>query len=181
LHQIIDEGEQLNRLVSDLLDSAHLATGKMTLMLASCDVNALCAAIVEEHRPTIQAAVKLTADFTTNLPPVQGDEMRLRQIVSNLVANAVKYTTQGEITVRTRLRDHSVLIEVHDTGIGIAESQQALVFVPFVQLDNRRMGVGLGLDIALRLAKLHGGDIHLESVPGQGSTFTVELPITARL
>jgi len=67
---------------------------------------------------------------------------------------------------------------VSDTGEGIPEEQQELVFLPFVQLDSRRAGVGLGLDIARQLIRLHGGDIHLQSGPGQGSTFTIELPLS---
>lgn len=177
LHQIIDEGEHLNRLVSDLLDSAHLATGKVTLNLEVCDVNRLCEAIVNEQRPTLPAGVTFNTDFASDLPVIQADQMRLRQIITNLVGNAVKYTSQGEITLRTFMQGQKLLIEVRDTGMGIPEAQQALVFVPFVQLDNRRVGVGLGLDIAMRLAMLHGGTIQLASVPGQGSTFTVELPV----
>lgn len=176
LSQIIEESEQLNRLVSDLLDSAHLATGKLTLNLESCDVNALCESVAEEHRPTIKPAVRLSAYFAPNLPMIRADRVRLRQALGNLVSNAVKYTAQGAITLRTCQQANVVLIEVRDTGIGIAESQQALVFIPFVQLDSCRIGVGLGLDIALQIVRLHGGDIRLASTPGEGSTFTIELP-----
>lgn len=176
LHQIIDESEQLNRLVSDLLDSAHLATGKMTMNLEPCDINAICAATVEEHRPHLPPAVELKLHLTPDMPAIQGDQVRLRQVVSNLVSNAIKYTSQGEIEVKTACADHTVTIEVRDSGIGIPPEEQKLVFVPFVQLDNRRVGVGLGLDIALQIVRLHGGDILLDSTPGQGSTFTVKLP-----
>lgn len=179
LHQIIEESEQLNRLVSDLLDSAHLATGKLSLTLDDCDVNTICQAIAEEQRPNIPSDVVFQAQLADDLPIIQADAVRLRQAISNLVANAIKYTTVGEILLKTYQREAHIYIEVRDSGIGISEAQQQLIFVPFVQLDNRKLGVGLGLDIALQLVRLHGGDIHLHSTPNQGSTFTIELPVAA--
>ncbi len=175
--QIIEEGEQLNRLVSDLLDSAHLSTGKLTLHLEPCDINALCQSVAEEHRPVVSAGVRLHTDFSPTLPTISADSVRLRQALGNLVSNAAKYTMQGEIALRTYQRDSSIFVEVRDTGIGIPASQQSLVFLPFVQLDHRQVGVGLGLDITLRIVRLHGGEIRLSSAPDEGSTFTVELPI----
>ncbi len=178
LGQIIDEGEMLNRLVSDLLDSAHLSTGKLTLKLAQCDINTICASVAEEHRPNVLPSVTLTTDLAPDLPPLFCDDMRLRQAFGNLVANAIKHTSHGNITITTQLRDNSLFISVTDTGSGIPEDRQKLIFVPFVQLDSYSAGVGLGLDIALQLVRLHGGDIHLSSIPGQGSTFNIELPIS---
>ncbi len=177
LHQIIDESTQLNRLVSDLLDSAHLNTGKLTLKHDLCDLNAICRAVADEHRPSLAPEVSLRLELADKLPLFEGDAIRLRQIIANLVGNATKYTLRGQIVIKSIVRESSVLIEVVDTGIGIAPEQHSLVFVPFVQLDNRRVGVGLGLDIALQLARLHNGDIRLESTLGQGSTFTLELPL----
>ncbi|MBN1284510.1 MAG: HAMP domain-containing histidine kinase [Anaerolineae bacterium] len=177
LEQIIEESEQLNRLVSDLLDSAHLATGKVTLNPEPCDVNALCAAVAEEHRPNLPPPVALKLALAPQLPTIEADRVRLRQAVGNLVSNAIKYTEAGSITLRTGMRDGALRVEVEDTGIGIPEAQQKLIFTPFVQLDARRIGVGLGLDIARQIVRLHGGDIRVQSAPGQGSTFTVELPL----
>lgn len=178
LHQIIEEGEQLNHLVSDLLDSAHLSTGKLTLSFKPCDVNGLCQTAAETYRPNLPASLALKVELAPSLPSLQADHVRLRQAVDNLLANAIKYTTQGEITLRTYRRNTHVCIEIQDTGIGIPENQQAMVFIPFVQLDSRHLGVGLGLDIALQIVRLHQGDIRLASIPGQGSTFTIELPLT---
>jgi signal transduction histidine kinase len=177
LNQIIDEGEQLNRLVSDLLDSAQLSTGKLVLKLESCDVNAICQAVTEEIRALLKPTVALNVALSSDVPPIHADEFRLRQIVRNLLGNAAKYTAQGEIVIKTTRRDSKIQIAVSDTGPGIPEDQRAMVFVPFVKLDNRSSGVGLGLDIARQLALLHGGDIRLESVVGHGSTFTLELPL----
>lgn len=181
LDQIVDEGTMLNRLVSDLLDSAHLSTGKLTLKPTECDINAVCTAVIEEHRPNLVDSVVLQAHLAPSLPPFFGDDMRLRQALGNLVANAIKHTRQGTITVTTQQQDNAICIRVSDTGPGIPEDQQKLIFVPFVQLDSHSAGVGLGLDIALQLVRLHGGDIHLESVVGQGSTFTITLPLDTTL
>ncbi len=183
LAQIIEEGEQLNHLVSDLLDSAQLSAGKLTLTSGTCDVNAICQAVAEEIRSLLKPGVGLKVQLDPNLPEIKADGLRLRQTVRNLVGNAAKYTMHGEITIRSCLKTPSIqgqtpmiAILVSDTGPGIAKEQQALVFVPFVKLDGRSAGVGLGLDIALQLARLHDGDIHLESAVGQGSTFTLEIP-----
>jgi signal transduction histidine kinase len=179
LEQIIEESEQLNHLVSDLLDSAHLSTGKVTLNLEAVDVNTLCVTVAEEQRPHIAATVELKTDLAPDMQSIQADKMRLRQALSNLVSNAVKYTSEGEIVLKTHLRGADVLIDVRDTGMGVSEDQQHLIFVPFVQLDSRRIGVGLGLDIALQLVRLHGGDITIDSQPEQGSTFTIKLPLNS--
>jgi signal transduction histidine kinase len=178
LFHIIEEGELLNRLVSDLLDSAHLSTGKLTLKRQACDVNTICETVAQEHGPALKPPVELRLDLAPDLPPLQGDDMRLRQALGNLVVNAIKHTTQGSITISTRQHASAILIAVTDTGQGIPEDRQKLIFVPFVQLDSHSAGVGLGLDIALQLVRLHGGDIHLQSAIGQGSTFTIELPVS---
>jgi signal transduction histidine kinase len=181
LEQIVEEGEQLNRLVSDLLDSAHLATGKLKLTLARCDVNVVCRAVAEEVRATLKPGVALRLDLAPDLPPIDADELRLSQIVRNLAVNAAKYTSQGEISITTAQRGASVTVAVRDTGPGIPPEEHEFVFVPFVKRDNRSSGVGLGLDIARQLARLHGGDIRLESEARQGSTFTVSLPIISKV
>lgn len=177
LQQIVEESTHLNRLVSDLLDSAHLSTGKLTLNLERCDLNALCQAVVEEHQTAVPADVQLKLTLAPELPMITGDPVRLRQAVGNLVSNAIKYTSRGEIHLRTYKQGDSIAVEIKDTGVGISDNDQKLIFVPFVQLDNRRIGVGLGLDIALQLIRLHGGSIHVQSTPGQGSTFAIYLPV----
>lgn len=178
MQQIVEEGEQLNHLVSDLLDSAHLATGKLTLTLAPCQLNEVCTAVANEIRTLIKPGVSLKVELADGLPTVMADSLRVGQIVRNLVANAVKYTPAGEIAIRTALHGATAQVSVSDTGSGIPDEQQQLVFVPFVKLDNRSAGVGLGLDIAQQLARLHGGVIKLHSTLGQGSTFTLELPLS---
>jgi signal transduction histidine kinase len=179
LTQIVEEGEQLNHLVSDLLDSAQLSTGKLRLTVAPCDVNLICSAVADEIKSLLQAGVGCQLTLGTNIPQICADPLRVRQIVRNLAGNAVKYTAAGKISIGTAFENGRVLVSVSDTGSGIPEAQKALVFVAFVKLDGRSAGIGLGLDIAMQLAKLHGGTIVLDSAAGEGSTFTLELPIKA--
>ncbi len=176
LNQIVEEGEQLNHIVSDLLDSAQLSVGKLMLKPGTCDVNVICQAVAEEIHSILKPGVSLSTSLSSDLIPIQADGLRVRQIVRNLVGNAAKYTTQGHIEISTTRQDATIRVSVQDTGPGIPEDQRDLVFVPFVKRDHRSPGVGLGLDIARQLARLHGGDIHLQSEVGQGSTFTMELP-----
>lgn len=177
LNQIVDEGEQLNHIVGDLLDSAQLSAGRLILRPGTCDVNAICQAIAEEIRPILKPGVALGTSLSPGLAPIQADGMRVRQIVRNLVGNAAKYTMHGQIEIRTDQKDRVIQVAVCDSGPGIPADQRDRVFAPFVKRDQRSPGVGLGLDIARQLARLHGGDIHLQSEVGQGSTFTVELPL----
>jgi signal transduction histidine kinase len=175
LTQIVEEGEQLNHLVSDLLDSAQLSAGKLMLRPGECDINAVCRAVADETHSLLRPGVTLEVKLAP-VPVIQADPLRVRQIVRNLVSNAAKYTTAGQITITSVVQEHYVQVAVTDTGPGIPVDQHELVFAPFVKQDHRSGGVGLGLDIARQLARLHGGEIRLWSVPGVGSTFTLILP-----
>lgn len=177
LEQIIDEGEHLDRLVGDLLDKARLNTGVISVNFDPCQINHICEIVVEEVRPQLVQGVTLAVQLDSSLPDVEGDSIRIRQAITNLLSNAAKYTAKGQVTLRTWTLNERVFVEVNDTGQGIPEAQRRLVFVPFVRLSHDQPGIGLGLDIALQIARLHGGDIHLTSQVGIGSTFTLELPI----
>lgn len=177
--QIVDEGEHLNTLINDLLDNARLNSGVSALQRTQVDLNALCEIAAGEARQGLSPEVRLQLELDSDLPPINGDPVRLRQVITNLVSNAVKYTERGQITIRTASHGDRVRVEVQDTGRGIPDSQRHLVFVPFVRLTHDQPGVGLGLDIALQIVRLHGGDIRLVSQLSVGSTFTVELPINA--
>ena len=109
-----------------------------------------------------------------------GDASRIRQILLNLVSNAVKFTENGSITLSAKKRDAEILFAVMDTGPGIAPEDQEIVFEPFRQTETgiqHAAGTGLGLPISKRLVEAHGGRVWLESVPGEGAAFYVSLPI----
>jgi signal transduction histidine kinase len=114
-----------------------------------------------------------------NLPSLNGDKRRLRQILLNLVSNAVKYTKEGTITLAAQQVDDTLEISVQDTGIGIALEDQSLVFESFHQAEgsNNEFGTGLGLPIAKHFVEAHGGQIWFESEVGTGTTFYVRLPL----
>ena len=108
------------------------------------------------------------------------DKRRVRQILLNLVSNAVKYTEQGTITVSAKQRGSEVLFTIKDTGPGMSEDQQQVIFEPFVQTETgikHAGGTGLGLPISKNLVEVHGGRLWLESAPGAGATFFVLLPL----
>jgi CheY-like chemotaxis protein/anti-sigma regulatory factor (Ser/Thr protein kinase) len=127
--------------------------------------------------------LQLVIDQTSLFPRyIVGDEARLRQVLTNLIGNAIKCTEQGGVTLRLGTKNNKtthLLIEVEDSGIGITPEDQQRIFEPFVQLDARvSKGTGLGLSITSQFVRLMGGDISLESVPGKGSLFRVDLPLS---
>ena len=130
-----------------------------------------------------QDEVRVSAEVNGALPHLRGDRERLRQVVQNLVDNAVKYSPAGsEVRVSARADDRIVRVEVQDQGPGIPLDDQKLIFEKFgrsVVAGGTKPGTGLGLFIARSIAEAHGGSLHVESAPARGATFTLELPATA--
>jgi signal transduction histidine kinase len=129
--------------------------------------------------------IELVTDIPDDLPMITADSIRVRQILLNLVSNAVKFTERGQIGVSARRLDTGerpeIVVAVFDTGLGIAPEDQRKLFEPFSQVDasptRKTGGTGLGLSICRHLVELHGGRIWVESVPGEGSTFAFTLPV----
>jgi two-component system sensor histidine kinase/response regulator len=182
LDLVKSSAESLMRVINDILDYSKIEAGKLDLdpvefRLRDALEDTLKTLALRAHRKGLE----LTCDIAADVPVrVVGDPGRLRQIVVNLVGNAIKFTEEGEVVVRARLRDQSadgfwLHFEVSDTGIGVPLEKQQLIFDPFAQADGsttRRFGgTGLGLTISSRLVALMGGQIGLESQPGCGSTF----------
>ena len=178
--------ESLTRLVSDVLDTSRIVTGKMRLSLEECLVDAIVAQAIDTIEPV--AAAKGIAIGTTLDPglSVLADRDRLQQILWNLLSNAVKFTPSGgEITVRAGSDGDAVAISVQDSGVGIAEEHLPFVFQRFWQADSGASrefaGLGIGLALARHLVELHGGAITAASAgPGHGALFTVSLPSARR-
>jgi signal transduction histidine kinase len=120
-------------------------------------------------------------EVAPDLPPGRGDERRLTQVLLNLVGNAIKFTDAGEVTIKVTAADGSFNVAVHDTGPGISAADQAKLFQEFQQADNsitrKKGGTGLGLAISKRIIEMHGGRIWINSVVGQGSTFSFTVPV----
>jgi signal transduction histidine kinase/CheY-like chemotaxis protein len=176
---------QQARLISDLLDASRIVFGRLDLSLQSVDFPALVAGVVESVRPSADAkSITLKADLDPDAGPVHGDPDRLRQVVENILGNAIKFTPQnGAVNVQL-VRDIDARLIVSDTGRGIDTELLPHIFERFKQSDGTstraHAGLGLGLAIVRHLVELHGGRVRAESAgAGQGATFTVVLPIAA--
>jgi signal transduction histidine kinase/CheY-like chemotaxis protein len=178
-------GEHLLSLLNDLLDLSKIDAGRMTLERTVFDLRAVMDDVVELFAErVVSRGLELVCRVHPDIPAaLVGDPGRLRQILTNLVGNAVKFTEAGEITVHARPDEggpgYGVRVEVRDTGIGIPRDQQDRLFQPFAQAErppaHRFDGTGLGLAISRELAQLMDGDIELESEAGRGSTFRVRV------
>ena len=170
-------------LANNLLDRARMEAGKLNLTLSSFSPASLVDGVREMMEITAHTKnLEFTTHVAADVPPtITGDLQRLQQILVNLTSNAIKFTDEGSITLRvyTPDADHWALA-VSDTGCGISEEGQKIVFEPFQREERvarKYGGAGLGLSIAKQLVKLMGGEILLESQVGEGSTFTVVLPL----
>jgi signal transduction histidine kinase len=180
LELIAGETNRLADLIGDVLDTSRIEAGTFSFRFAEVDLGQL----VNDAVATAQVGqdeVLLRADVRTPLPEVRGDGERLRQVLTNLIDNAIKYSPAGaEVEVRAYQEDGRVLIDVSDSGPGIAKEDQKLIFEKFGRVTGAgatRPGTGLGLFIARSIAEAHGGALDVESAPEQGSTFTLELPV----
>ncbi|MCK9394920.1 MAG: PAS domain S-box protein [Methylobacter sp.] len=177
-------GEHLLTLINDVLEMAKIEAGRVQLDSVSFDLGSLVRDVTDMmHMRAQEKGLQLLIDQSSEFPRyIKGDEARLRQVLINLVGNAVKFTQQGGITVRlglTHATPQRLLIEVEDSGIGIKPEDQQKIYEPFVQLGQTttQKGTGLGLTITRQFVQLMGGTISLESTPGKGSIFRVELPV----
>ncbi len=177
-------GEHLLTLINEVLEMATIEAGYLQLEIAPFDLERVVHGVADTMRVlAAEKGLQLQLKQSPSFPRfIKGDEARLRQILVNLTGNAVKFTEEGSVTIRLRThpgdRSHLV-IQVEDTGPGIEPEDQKRLFKPFVQLaeSGTQRGIGLGLAITRRFIELMGGSISLESTPGQGSTFRVELPV----
>jgi len=179
---IISETRRLSRLVEDILNISQLEIGTARIDLGEVDVVRLLRQIVQDHLGAAdEKQIDLTLKMAPKVPKIRGDKQRLSVLITNLIGNAIKYTPQsGHVDVTLEVQERCIQITVADTGIGIAADDQRHVFEKFYRAVSDKVqtvtGTGLGLAIAREVARLHGGDIHLDSELERGSTFTVELP-----
>lgn len=209
VERIAGSAEHLQGLVDQILDLARLSAGRLEVHREPLSLRAFVIDVVSEVEPLIiDKGLRLSIQVPATLPRLSTDPTHLRQILVNLLGNAIKFTQDGSITVRAALVTDParalearavqerpmlaaggawVALQVADTGIGVAEKDQARIFDEFEQVgagsrgDSPRRGTGLGLTITRRLARLLDGDITVESVPGAGSTFTCWLPLEPTL
>ncbi len=183
---MIRSNQNLMEMVNTILEVYRFEAGKKAINFADCDLPSIVEEVVQELSPlTIDKELSLEVD-TSSLKSdekagvVMGDRQELRRVIVNLVANAIKFTDTGGIKVRIWEQDKDyVVIEVQDTGYGIAPEDKPTLFERFRQGKNRRSGSGLGLHLSRWIVEAHGGSINLDSEIGKGSTFTVLLPKSA--
>ncbi len=179
---IRENGYYLLGLINDVLDLSKVEAEKLELRLQRVELNMLFRAVLANAIGLVKdKPLLITPEYPDALPPVWADPMRVRQILLNLVSNAIKFTNSGSVTLRAQVVDELIEISVSDTGIGMSEETLAHVFDRFQQAGNETElqygGTGLGLDISRQLAKLHGSDLSVQSAPGRGTTFTFRLPL----
>ncbi|GGY82421.1 ATP-binding protein [Pseudoduganella plicata] len=181
---ILKGAESLTELVDDLLDLAKIEAGKIDVRPVTFEVGEMFSALRGMLRPLlVSTKVELLFDEPEQPITMLTDEAKLSQILRNFISNALKFTENGHVKVSATLlaRSDSVRFDVEDTGIGIAEEHQHIVFEEFSQVENRLQhkakGTGLGLPLCRRLAALLGGSVSLRSTPGQGSTFSATIPV----
>jgi signal transduction histidine kinase len=180
LDLIAGETTRLADLIRDVLDTSRIEAGTFSFRFGDVDL----AQLVRDTVATAQLGqdeVRLHADVRDPLPEIRGDAERLRQVLTNLIDNAIKYSPSGgEVEVRAYREDGRARIDVRDHGPGIAKEDQKLIFEKFGRVtgrDSSRPGTGLGLFIARSIAEAHGGVLEVHSAPDQGATFTLELPL----
>jgi len=183
LQDILESGRHLLSLINDILDLSKIEAGRMELEAADFDLpSAIENALVLVRERAIRRGIRLGRTIDTRLGMISGDERKVKQVLLNLLSNALKFTPEGgEIDVTARLHDHLAEVSVADTGIGIAPTDQSTVFEEFRQVgtaDKKAEGTGLGLTLSRKFIELHGGKIWVQSEVGRGSTFTFTLPVS---
>jgi signal transduction histidine kinase/HAMP domain-containing protein len=182
LERIQTNGKHLLGLINDVLDIYKIEAGQLTLALDDYSVQSLVETVVSSAGSLAQKkGIELKAAVPENLPTGRGDQRRLTQVLLNIVSNAIKFTDAGSVQVNVGAVNGEFNIAVRDTGPGIAPEDQARIFDEFQQVDSsmtrQKGGTGLGLSIARRLVNLHGGRIEVQSALGEGSTFSIVLPV----
>lgn len=185
LNTIHSSGEQLLDIINDILEVAKIEAGRTVLEVNNFSLSNLARSSLESFRYDAQAKgvdLRINLRLSDSEDTFRADPRRIRQILANLLSNAVKFTDKnGRVSLRVWRDPQNVMFQVEDTGIGIPEAQQAVLFETFKQLETARQrqypGAGLGLALTKQLVELHNGSIQVVSTPGKGSMFTVRIPL----
>ncbi|MBY0445413.1 MAG: response regulator, partial [Burkholderiales bacterium] len=176
-------GDSLLTLINEILDYSKLEASQMTLESTPVNLPELLHDIVKLYHPIAsQKQLSLTLEINSNVEPwIKSDPLRLRQILQNLLGNAIKFTQHGYVSILAEQSQQTLTLKISDSGIGIRQEQLATLFKPFSQADStitrQYGGTGLGLAIVSRIIELMGGDIQLTSEYGSGSVFLIHLPL----
>ena len=176
-----EDCERLDKLMRDLLDLSKIEAGESQPELLPIKARALIMDEAETLRPQVEArGLSFVVDIPVELPRIMADRSQVERVIANLVVNAIRHTRQGEIKISAEPRGDYVAVSVSDTGEGIPSEYLSHIFDKFVQVPGAATGgAGLGLAISRLIVEAHGGQISVQSVIGQGSTFTFTLPVAA--
>ena len=184
LSRIDSEVDRMVQLVAELAELSRIETGKAELKVTSLELNTLLEEVISELKPQIERQnLTLETALATDLPTITADKDRLRQVMINLIHNAIKFNRPGgDIKITSRLFGDTVAVEIADTGVGIARENLHHIFERFYKADRARTGRGSGIGLAIvkHVVEAHGGNIRVESEEGRGSTFILSLPITLK-
>lgn len=184
LERVDRNGRHLLTLINDVLDISKMEAGQLSLSFSDYSMEEIVSNVIAAVESLgDEKSLALKADVSPNLPLGKGDEQRITQVLLNLVSNAIKFTDEGEIVVGVVVSGDAFEVSVVDTGIGISAADQKIIFDEFQQADGSatraKGGTGLGLSIAKRIVEMHGGKLWVESVLGEGTTFSFSLPVKA--
>lgn len=171
--------ELLLQLIDDILDISKIEANMLEYNYEDVDLKALCTELYRMHSLKMKPGIIMNFNPDQQTVLLHTDERRVKQVLSNFLTNAIKFTVNGVITIRYEVRETDILVSVQDTGIGIMQENQQTIFDRFVKLDNYRQGTGLGLAICKMLIEHLGGEIGVESEVGKGSTFWFTLPLVS--
>ena len=184
LDKVLVSADHLLNLINTVLDISKIEAGRMDVKPATFELPPLIDLVIDTSQPLMQKGVKLKVDVQSDLPVLHSDQEKIKQILINLLSNAAKFTRKGEIILSARHDDDMLYVDVDDTGIGVSEDALGRIFEEFQQADSSTTreygGTGLGLPISRSLARLLGGDLTASSIEGEGSTFTLALPMHYR-
>ena len=185
LDRVQRNGRHLLGLINEVLDLSKIEAGQFVLALTDYSLkNVVETAYTAVEQLAKEKKLAFTINVAPDLPSGHGDERRLTQVLLNLAGNAIKFTDEGEVAIKVSAANGSFEVAVRDTGPGISAADQSKLFQEFQQADNsitrKKGGTGLGLAISKRIIEMHGGRMLVESVVGQGSTFSFMLPVTVK-
>ncbi len=178
LYDVKQEINRITRMIIDIAELANIETGNIALKKEEISLGGIIRDVTDRMQQTVELkGTTLTMDVPGDIPVITGDRDRLTRAFANILTNAIKFTSEGHISVAAQVRDGELLTSVSDTGIGIPENAIDKIFDRFYKVDAASSGTGLGLPIAKEIIEMHGGRIWAESKEGKGSTFSFTIPV----
>lgn len=178
LYDVKQEINRITRMIIDIAELANIETGNITLKKEEISLGGIIHDVTDRMQQTVELkGSTLTIDVPGDIPVITGDRDRLTRAFANILTNAIKFTSEGRISVAAQVRDGELLTSVSDTGIGIPEGAIGKIFDRFYKVDTASSGTGLGLPMAKEIIEMHGGRIWAESKEGKGSTFSFTIPV----